>query len=41
MDVASQVEVSITGAANASKEYLELLARQKLYLQLQKEGIVT
>lgn len=40
MDVESQLEVSITGAANAPQDYLEQLARQKLYQQLQKEGIV-
>jgi hypothetical protein len=38
MDVATQTEISITGAANAPQEYLERLAREKLLRVIQKNG---
>lgn len=40
MDVTTQEEVSITGAANAPQEYLEKLARDKLHLMLQRKGLI-
>jgi len=40
IDVETQEEVSITGAASASKEYLERLARDKLFLVLGKKGLL-
>lgn len=40
MDAMTQEEVSITGAASASKEYLQKLARDKLYHVLQKKDLL-
>lgn len=40
MDVASQEEVSITGAANAPQDYLERLARDKLLMVLGRKGLL-
>lgn len=40
MDVSTQEEVSITGAANAPQEYLQKLARDKLVLVLGKKGLI-
>ncbi|MDB5478123.1 MAG: hypothetical protein JWM96_618 [Alphaproteobacteria bacterium] len=40
MDTATQEETSITGAANAPKEYLEKLARDKLFLVLRNKGLL-
>lgn len=40
MDVTTQEEVSITGAANAPQEYLEKLARDKLLLVLKQKGLI-
>lgn len=39
MDVKTQEEVSITGAASAPQEYLEKLAYNKLKLVLDKKGL--
>jgi hypothetical protein len=40
LDVATQEEVSITGAPNAPKAYLEKLARDKLFLRLRQKGLL-
>lgn len=40
MDAATQEEVSITGAANAPKDYLEKLAGDKLLLALRRKGLI-
>ena len=40
MDVSSQEEISITGAANAPQEYLEKLAKDKLFLVLGRKGLI-
>ena len=40
MDVSTQEEISITGAANAPQEYLEKLARDKLFMVLGKKGLI-
>lgn len=39
-DVLTQEEVSITGAATATQNYLERLARDKLMLVLDKKGFL-
>ena len=39
-DVATHEEISITGAASATQEYLERLARDKLMLVLDKKGLL-
>lgn len=41
MDVATQIEISMTGAASAPKEHLEMLARNKLLNELKKQGVIT
>jgi hypothetical protein len=40
MDVATQEEVTITGDALATKEYLQKLARDKLARMLEKKGLL-
>jgi len=40
MDVQTQEEISITGAASAAKEYLQKLAYDKLILVLQRKGLL-
>lgn len=39
VDVKTQEEISITGAANAPKEYLQKLASDKLRMVLEKKGL--
>lgn len=39
VDIKTQEEVSITGAANAPREYLEKLAYDKLKLVLGRKGL--
>jgi len=41
MDIATQEEVSITGAANAPQEYLEKLARDKLIMVMKQKGLLS
>lgn len=41
VDVKTQEEVSITGAANAPREYLEKLAYDKLKLVLGRKGLLS
>lgn len=40
MDVTTQEEVSITGAATASKEYLQKIAHDMLLLVLRQKGLI-
>jgi hypothetical protein len=40
MDADTQEETSITGAATATRDYLQKLAYDKLMLTLRKKGIV-
>lgn len=41
MDVATQEEISITGAVGASQDYLQKLARDKLTIVLRKKGLLS